>query len=208
MPTLPSAADAGAPMHRAQNLIQDEHRTLAAVLHGLKFIVGDIRAANSAPDFELLRAMVYYVDAYPERLHHPKEEQFLFARLRLRTRDADDLLDELGHEHQNGEAAIRTLEKKLLAFEFGGQQDAFCDAADDYVNAYFEHMRKEEKQILPLARTWLLPADWGEIEAAFAANSDPAAGADGPRFRNLFSRIVNLAPPPIGVGPLFPRRQA
>lgn len=200
------ATEAGSSMHAALGYIHDEHRTLAAVLHGLKFIIQDIRAAGGQPDFELFRALVYYIDAYPERLHHPKEEAFLFARLRERTREADDLLDDLRHEHEAGESAIRSLEKKLLAFEFGGQFEAFGDAADAYVDNYFTHMHKEEQQVLPLARKWLTSEDWEDIRAEFAANTDPAAGGDAPRFRALFSRIVNLAPPPIGVGPLFPRR--
>jgi hemerythrin-like domain-containing protein len=194
-------------MHAALGIIFDEHRTLAAVLHGLKFVVHDVRTARGQPDFELFRALVYYIDAYPERLHHPKEEQFLFASLRSRTRDADQLLDDLGREHQAGDGAIRALEKKLLAFEFGGQFEAFADAADTYVDAYFSHMHKEEQQVLPLAQKWLTADDWSEVGAAFAANTDPAAGGDAPRFRALFSRIVNLAPPPIGVGPLFPRQR-
>ena len=206
MVTMSATADPSASMHAALGFIQDEHRTLAAVLHGLKFVVQDIRDSGNQPDFELLRALVYYIDAYPERLHHPKEEQVLFARLRERTGDADDLLDDLRHEHEAGESAIRSLEKKLLAFEFGGQFEAFGDAANTYIDNYFSHMHKEEQQILPLARKWLTGEDWEATRAAFAANTDPASGGDAPRFRALFSRIVNLAPPPIGVGPLFPRR--
>ena len=32
--------------------------------------------------------MLRYIDEYPERLHHPKEDQFLFARLAKRSVDA------------------------------------------------------------------------------------------------------------------------
>ena len=63
---------------KALEIIREEHRTLAAVLHGLKFMVQEIRSGQAPADFDLFRAMVYYIDAYPERLHHPKEEQFLF----------------------------------------------------------------------------------------------------------------------------------
>ena len=187
--------------------IEDEHRTLAAVLHGLRFLVEEIRKGRMQPDFELFRAMVYYVDAYPERLHHPKEEDFLFRCLRARTSEADALLDELKAEHAAGEGAIRDLEKKLLAYEFGNRFESFATAADAYVAAYFGHMRKEETQVLPLALKWLTAADWSEVDAAFAANGNPMADAAEPSFRSLFSRIVNLAPPPIGVGPLFPPRR-
>lgn len=198
--------DARAPMVAALDVIQSEHRTLAAVLHGLRFMVGEVRAGRSGADFELFRALIYYIDAYPERLHHPKEESSLFARLRERTGAADAMLAELGREHQSGEAAIRELERKLLAWEFAGRFDAFADAALAYVEAYFSHMRKEENQVLPLAREWLTAEDWREVADAFSANVDPTRSDDAPVFRTLFSRIVNLAPPPIGVGPLFPRR--
>jgi hemerythrin-like domain-containing protein len=200
-----SAAADRAPA--ALGIIEDEHRTLAAVLHGLRFLVDEIRNGRMKPDFELFRAMVYYVDAYPERLHHPKEEDFLFRCLRARTSEADTLLDELKSDHAAGEGAIRNLEKKLLAYEFGNRFDAFAAAADAYVAAYFVHMGKEEKQVLPLALKWLTAEDWHEVGAAFAANRDPASDPDEPSFRALFSRIVNLAPPPIGVGPLFPPRR-
>ena len=199
-------ATGGAAAAQALEIIREEHRLLAAVLHGLKFMVGEIRGGRTQADFALFRAMVYYIDAYPERLHHPKEEQFLFRLLRLRTTAADALLDDLRREHEAGEGEIRNLERKLLAYEHGAPFAAFTDAADAYVDTYFNHMRKEEKQVFPLAEQWLTVADWAEVGAAFAKNRDPRSGPDAAEFRALFSRIVNLAPPPIGVGPLFPRR--
>ena len=39
---------------RAIQIIEDEHRSLAAVLHGLLYLVREIRLRGAAPDFELL----------------------------------------------------------------------------------------------------------------------------------------------------------
>jgi hypothetical protein len=62
-------------------------------------------------------------------------------------------------------------------------------------------MRAEEQQVLPLARKFLSAGDWKEIDAAFLGHSDPMLGAEeGAKYDALFARIVNLAPPPIGVG--------
>jgi len=53
-----------------------------------------------------------------------------------------------------------------------------------------------------LAREHLLPVDWAAIDAAFATNADPLIGASSAaKFEDLFTRIVNLAPAPIGLGP-------
>ena len=44
--------------------------------------------------------------------------------------------------------------------------------------------------------------DWAEIDAAFAGHLDPLVGRELHQdFDALFKQIVNLAPPPIGVGP-------
>ncbi|MBL8385700.1 MAG: hemerythrin domain-containing protein [Burkholderiales bacterium] len=201
-----AAGAASAAAGRALGLIRDEHRTLAAVLSGLRFLVHDIQAGRAAPDFELFRAMTYYIDAYPERLHHPQEENHLFRRLEARTAAADAVLDELRREHAAGEAAIRDLEHSLLAYEQSGSLQPFAEAVETFVADYFSHMRKEEDVVLPLAVQWLDAADWTDIAAAFAANRDPLAGQAEADFRKLFSRIVNLAPPPLGVGPPFPRQ--
>ncbi len=62
-------------------------------------------------------------------------------------------------------------------------------------------MRKEEEQVFPLAEKLLTPEDWTAINLAFGENADPLASEADGNFRKLFTRIVNLAPPPIGVGP-------
>ena len=48
----------------------------------------------------------------------------------------------------------------------------------------------------------ILSTLFAAIDAAFEDHDDPLFGAQrSDDFRELFRRIVNLAPPPIGVGP-------
>ncbi len=46
--------------------------------------------------------MIYYIDAFRECFHHPKEDQYLFQLLRVRLPDAAPLLDRLKLEHRAG----------------------------------------------------------------------------------------------------------
>ena len=56
-------------------------------------------------------------------------------------------------------------------------------------------MALETKVIIPATRAHLTEADWEEIGAAFAGNTDPRFSVDNDEeFRQLFARIVNLAP--------------
>ncbi len=193
---------------RAIAIIHDEHRSLAAVLHGMLYLVRDIKLRGAAPNFAVFDAMVHYIDTFQERFHHPKEDAYLFRLLRLRHPPAAALIERLEAEHRSGGQRIRALEQALTRYRAGGAAEfpAFAQAAQAYASFHWEHMRAEEEQLLPLARAHLLPGDWDEIDAAFAGNADPLVGTSaGADFEALFRRIVNLAPPPIGVGPAAAR---
>jgi hemerythrin-like domain-containing protein len=58
--------------------IRDEHRSISAVLHGLRYLAKQMVDSPVQPDFAVFRAMIRYIDEFPERLHHPKEEKYLF----------------------------------------------------------------------------------------------------------------------------------
>ena len=189
----------------AVRIIQDEHRSLAAVLHGMSYLVREIRNRGAAPNFAVLGAMIYYIDTFPERFHHPKEDQYLFRILRTRYPDAAATLDRLDSEHRAGAEKIRTLEQALARYQQGGPSEfaRFETAVESYAQFHWNHMRVEEQEILPLARKHLTADDWAVIDAAFLGHTDPMLGADArSEYQSLFRRIVNLAPPPIGVGPV------
>jgi hemerythrin-like domain-containing protein len=192
--------------HPAIKIIHAEHQALAAMLSSLSLMLGEQHRNGHVAtprDFEVLRAMLFYIDEFPERLHHRQESDLLFPLLRARSHAADEALDRLDRDHAAGEAAIRKLEHALLAWEMMGssRRPAFEAALDRYLDFYRAHMRLEEDTILPLAEQVLTPEDWTQLDAAFAANRDPLTGHAPPaEYEALFSRIVRIAPAPIGLG--------
>lgn len=197
--------------HATVRIIREEHGALSAMLRSILLLLAQHRRQATLPDFAALRAMVFYVDEFPERRHHRKESQLLFPKLRQRTAQAGDLLDRLDLDHERGERRIRDLEHALLAFEMLGEprRAAFEKAAESYVDFYLAHMAMEEQQILPLAERVLAEADWIELDAAFTANRDPLTGHEPEAdYRALFTRIVNAVPAPIGLGSATPSAAA
>ncbi len=189
--------------HIATRIIREEHAALSAMLRSIVQLLALHRRRGSLPDFAALRAMLFYVDEFPEKRHHRKESELLFPKLRARTPLSRALLDRLDEDHGHGERMIRDLEHALLGFEMMGdtRRQAFEDATNRYVDFYLDHMAVEEKQILPLADKVLTDADWAEIDAAFSTNRDPLTGhAPEAEYDALFTRIVNIVPAPIGLG--------
>ena len=189
-------------MNKAIRIIHDEHRSISAVLSGLKELAFAARNPGVQPEFPVFHAMIHYIDEFPERLHHPKEDRFLFARLAERAPDARPLIEQLRAEHLQGAKLVRELESALLAFEVNGARDApaFVAAVNAYAQFHWDHMRTEEEQLMPLAERHLTEADWRWIEEAFAGNDDPIADLRERDFERLYSRIVSLAPAPVGLG--------
>jgi hemerythrin-like domain-containing protein len=197
-------------MRNAITVLKSEHRSLSAVLQALKELARMAQDATLKPDWRAFRAMLRYIDEYPERLHHPKEDQFLFARLAKRSADARKLVEDLKQEHVEGARLIRELERAFLFFEeqwpAGGRE--FLAAVDDYAEFHWAHMRKEEHELLPLAERHLKPEDWEAINNAFTANTDPLENLKERDFDKLFSRIANLAPAPVGLGDPWKKAKA
>ena len=179
-------------MHSTIRILRSEHTSLVALLRTATSVVAASREQAAPPDFALLRAMLFYIAEFPERHHHRKESELLFARLRARTPLARPLLDHLDEDHARGSTRIRELEHALIAFEMLGEarRADFETALERYVDFHLVHMSLEEREIFPLAESVLLAADWEELDAEFAADIDPLTGGTPEAdYVELFARI-------------------
>jgi len=194
-------------MRKAVRILRDEHRSISAVLQCLQQLTRLAQDPAIKPDFAVFRATIHYIDAFPERLHHPKEDNFLFARLLRRSDATRPLIEKLMAEHVQGARLVRELERAALAFEGTWPRGAekFAAAVNAYAEFHWSHMRCEEHELLPLAETALIEEDWEAIGAAFEGNEDPIADLRGQDFDQLFARIVSIAPAPIGLGESWKR---
>ena len=213
IPVLVSAVESNLPyaeMLAPLTTIRDEHRSIAAVIHGLEFVARQARDQGTPPSFPLLRAMLHYLVAFPEKLHHPKEDAYLFRKLRERTSEFDATLDELERQHVDGHQLVEELARSIDAYEANplGGLTGFSEAVDRFSTSQIQHMALEAKVIIPAARVHLTREDWAEIGAAFAANGDPRFSVDNDEeFRELFVRIVNLAQAPVASAPAHGLKQ-
>lgn len=189
----------------AMRILMDEHQALAAIIHAIRHMIHEIDAGRLQPDLKLLKAMVHYLDAYPEKRHHPKEDTYLFGPLRARTDAANAALDKLEAEHAQADARIAKLSAALE--HYAGDPAAgvagFSQAFDEYAEFYRNHMLMEEREVLPLIKRYFSAEDWAKADAGFLAD-DPLRGTRTPGqdedFGRIFSKLVAATPAPIGHG--------
>jgi hemerythrin-like domain-containing protein len=186
---------------RAVALIQDEHRSLGAVMRGMLRLVEQARdALDDEPglDHVTLERMLHYVETFPEQLHHPTEEQVLHRLLRLRCRDSHALLDHLEAEHARERELLGAAETALYACPDGATGRAeellvLHTRLSQLAEHVWRHMRQEERELLPLACSQLHERDWAEIADAFDSHQDPRLGdLNDADFRRLFALLAQL----------------
>jgi hemerythrin-like domain-containing protein len=125
-------------MNAALAIITQEHRSMATVIGALEYLARDV-ADGREPDYDVLTVILDYIETFPNWLHHPKEDRYLFHTLRVRIAEftgldasvaATRVLDELEAEHQRGNELLRELRYLLTRCRIGGP-----DAREDFAAA-------------------------------------------------------------------------
>lgn len=189
--------------HLAATIIHEEHAAVAAVLRSLLAMIRLGPGDEPERFFDVLRAMLFYIDEFPEQRHHPKESKLLFPKLARAHPELIPVIRRLESDHMSGEGRVRELQHQLAGWEFIGEsrRAPFEQQASEYVNFYLNHMRTEETELMSAAEKGLTTDEWAELDAAFEADRDPLAGGTRDRhYDRLFTRIVLTTPAPIGVG--------
>ncbi len=179
---------------RALAVIQDEHRSLAVVLAAMQQVV---KAAGAGPlpehDVISLKAMIGYVRDFPQRLHHPKEEQYLHPPLRLHHPESVVLLAELETQHRREAELVAAVEAALTSSGTASVAP-LAESIDQLAVAVIDHIGLEERKVLPMALEHLLEEDWQAAAEAFTGHQSPQFSDMATEdLHQLFVRISSLA---------------
>jgi hemerythrin-like domain-containing protein len=191
--------------HASIRIIHEEHASLAAMLRSSLMMVQ--RGPQDQPErfFDVMRAMLFYMDEFPERLHHTKESELLFPTVAARSKAAREVVGQLNQEHAVAESKVREMQHLLLAWELLGdsRRERFELALKAYVDFYLQHMHLEETVVIAQALQVLDDSDWRTLNSAFSIQGNPLTGKypREPLYDRLFTRITMHAPAPIGLGP-------
>ncbi len=183
-------------MTLAYRIVRSEHYEINLVMRCLHNLADALHREAWRPDFDLLFLILHHAESFPATFHHPKEEDYLFEAVRCRRPEAGPMLDRLGEERAEGLALVSDLRQALEAYAgCPAALGRFHAAAKSHARHERQHMRREERTILPLALQVFSKEDWREIDTAFERNQHPLLSA-GRRaeFDKLFALILRRIP--------------
>ena len=163
---LPGAAAPGLDepleiLEACHGRIEAQLRTLEKLCAHLPIHGADAQARQAA------QAIMRYFDT-AGRHHHCDEEDDLFPRLRERAPQVAPVLDALGEQHRRMEDAWASLRAELDAVSRGAAQLPAPRGAA-FAALYREHIERENRDVLPLAKRVLNAADVAALRRAMTA---------------------------------------
>lgn len=183
----------------ALRIISDEHRNFWRIAVTLEQVADELDS-GAAVDPAFFASVFDYIEQFADHAHHLKEDDYLFRLMRLRSAEAAQLLDALEQDHRLASQHLVELRAEF-ARAGSGPQGALAARLRDYVRRLKTHITTEEREAMPLARRILTAPDWAEIDARFLDNQDPVFGEQArAEFRELYHRVVSLAPESVGLG--------
>jgi branched-chain amino acid transport system ATP-binding protein len=186
---------------RSFDIIRNEHRSMWQLATALSMLGARLRESWNVHDLYTVELILDYFEQFTERFHHPKEDNHLFARLRQRSNEADEVLARLHAEHEAGPRQLARLRALTKADPASDRAQALAQSIESFRAHLDDHMKLEEEGTFALASKVLTPTDWAEIDVAFESHVDPLTHVDGSgQMALLRQRITQLLTAPEGLG--------
>jgi hemerythrin-like domain-containing protein len=174
-------------------LLSKEHRNIERLLAVLEqeFVIFD---QGGHPDYEVIRAVISYFEAYPGQYHHPQEDLVL-AKLRRRNPAAAAKVGDLEREHKLGAERLRRVVQTLDAVLADREllRGDVRAVIQDFIERERLHVTMEDRYFFPAAVEALQPEDWAAIASTLSDHKDPLfSDVVEQRFDALRDHILRL----------------
>jgi len=169
-----------------------DHANIAKLLALLESEILAIEVGKT-PDYPLLQDIMCYMNEYPGRFHHPKEN-LIFTQVLKRNPGARADIEALLEEHISIDLAGRDFDRILRTSNIDSVtvRQRIGTAGFAYIRTLREHLSIEENKLFPLAEAVITKEDWHAIEEAIDTLEDPLFGPEhSKRYERLYRLITD-----------------
>src|ERR1035437_4192043 len=153
----------------AVEMLEAEHRVIQKMVAGMSVLADQLEGGEPV-DVSLLESIVAFLRRFADRLHHGKEESFLFPALIRRGVPSHGCpIGGLTMEHQKGRVMVGELADAVRGYAAGEPpvRENLVRSLRALVAFYPNHIWKEDYLLFPLAGKVLTPEDQQELMDQF-----------------------------------------
>lgn len=170
-------------------ILMIEHRLIEKVLLIVGKEIEHIDERMAADGF-FLKSVIDFIQTYADQIHHGKEEDILFERLKAKAMNAHDtaVMKELDKEHQDARLIVAQLIQAEAEYSGGDQAqvDVIKEKLSYLVNFYPVHIAKEDKDFFPNTQRYFTAAELDKMLEDFQAFD---AGMDKEKYNKLYETL-------------------
>lgn len=175
-----------------RQLVQD-HITLTKVLNALEHSIANYKDdSDCEPNLALILDTLEYIQVYPEKFHHPLEEQAFNYLLKHHLGD-ENIIREIQQQHKSLEKATAHLCQQFnaIANDYVIPMSELNAEVEKYINAQKHHLTTENEKIFPTLSK-LNDQAWWDIASGMIIQGDPLFSDDPQRqtFTALATAII------------------
>lgn len=180
-------------MHPLMTRLHNDHRRFQRLFQCLKQEILSLRGGSQRPvDLAVLLDAIDYIQTYPEKWHHPVEDQICQCLLQKKISQHRQVAAILA-EHEQLEQLTEQLSQQIysVASDCTLPITELIDIAEEFVLQQSAHIDSENLLLYPLIEKYLTDTDWCAIETGVAASVDPLF--DTPqqeRYETLYQHLV------------------
>ncbi|HYW65552.1 MAG TPA: hemerythrin domain-containing protein [Candidatus Dormibacteraeota bacterium] len=153
----------------AVEMLEAEHRVIQKMVASMSVLAEQIEDGEPV-DVSLLESIVVFLRTFADRLHHGKEESFLFPALIRRGVPSQGCpIGGLTMEHQKGRVMVGELADAIRGYAAGEPpaRENLVKSLRVLVAFYPSHIWKEDYLLFPLAGKVLTPEDQQQLMEKF-----------------------------------------
>jgi len=171
--------------------LKRDHVRFATIIQVLESELKKIVAGHSE-DWKLLADSFEYIEAYPDLVHHPREDA-IYRYCRESRPDMAQALLELEQEHAQIAGATASLSEQLQAVfaEDMLNREVLIAGLENYLKMQKSHMANEENTVFPMLLEILSESEWDALLEAAETPQDPLFEDESRLAYNaLYERIM------------------
>lgn len=176
----------------ATQTLEEEHHIIQTVVGVMPALIEELDK-GVAPDAEILRKLVEFLQIFADRCHHGKEENILFPLLESKGVPVSGCpLGILIHEHQNGRKLVAELAEAVEAYIKGSLKEygPLCAGLRGLVNLYPNHIWKEDYLLFPMTDKILSEEEQQDLMLKFELVEKEIGPDVHRRFEQLAATLV------------------
>jgi len=182
-------------MNKLEKRLRKDHSRIKMVLDCLQYQLDCYDDEQcSSPELNIILEAINYLQAYPEKWHHPLED-VIFSELQKRNLDKEGLISALRIEHHRLEKQTEDVFKLFysLANDCVVPVAILKTKTQDLIDEQRRHMDTENIHVYPLMNEHFSDNDWEKIGQRVGDVHDPLFGSLlREDFADLYQYILDI----------------